>query len=124
MPTADQLRNLYAKLPQPPALEDVDENGYYECPVCGGDGSLEGHCVVTSETVTSKEEFGCLGFQAFGIGDDVEALDKLVRLNARMAPAVIAVLEALDTVENGRPDGIIGHMLRLAEAARTLREVQ
>lgn len=84
----EELRGLLAEAGKwPDELIPEGDGKYFECPACGGEGSIEGevvHCL----------HAGLVGVQVYGIGDQMAAMEKLLPLLIRHGPALIAIVEA------------------------------
>ena len=60
-------------------------DGWYECPACGGEGSVDGETYTNYDGVAN-------GVQFFGIGDEFGLAEKLFRTGVHAAPAIAAAL--------------------------------
>jgi hypothetical protein len=105
-----QLRELMCKAGEYPRLEPVGSNWkYYACPLCG-EGSIEDERV--SEGVVTHGvglDISIVGIQAFGFGDGVAAMEKLIPLALHHLPALLAIAEAAAEVVaiDATPDGSV-----------------
>ncbi len=84
------LRELAGKAtPFPNEQRPSDEAGYYECPLCDGEGS------VPAETVTEMRATNWAGgVQFYGIGHEHQDCEEFYRLCLKMVPALLDVAEA------------------------------
>ncbi len=88
-PDLPALRRLAEEAMLSPPL-DVCEEDRHRCPMCDGEGEVDGY------THSTRGEYAA-GVQVFGIGADLEALDAFVRA---FAPSVVlAILDRLAAAE-------------------------
>lgn len=80
------------KWPTEPQTDGTD--GFYNCPVCDGDGTVDAEFVKSAHA-------GCTGVQIYGIGDQMTAMEKLLPLLfTDYLPQLIAVAEAAKVMLN------------------------
>lgn len=105
-----EIKRLMELAGKYPALTPVQTKPYctYECPLCGGSGEIEDyHVSEGTETVGGGINTSIVGVQVFGIGEAMEAMEKLIPMMCNAMPAIIERMEKLEAVAN---------------AARNLRE--
>lgn len=79
---------------QLPLTEDPQGSGYFECPMCGGEGGLESDYVKNFDTTKAA------GVQIYGIGDDLLQLEDFVKKSFADIPYLLEQLEeALRKIE-------------------------
>jgi hypothetical protein len=84
---------LVAELPR------GSEDGTYECPLCGGDGSFPGDQVASSDRLTEAGEgFNYAGLQVYGVGACVSELQELLPLLVKHAPMLLAALDQVEAL--------------------------
>jgi hypothetical protein len=97
-----QLRELLRRAGEYPRLEPVGSQGkYYTCPLCG-EGSIEDERV--SEGVVTHGvglDISIVGIQVFGFGDGVAAMAALIPLALHHLPALLAIADAAQGVQDG-----------------------
>lgn len=92
----DELKDLLTKAGQYPELQLVHNatDKVYECPLCGGSGDIEGvHVSQGTATSGSGLDISITGVQVFGIGDAMQAMEKLIPLAIHHLPELITASE-------------------------------
>lgn len=93
--TLDRLSELIALVPDYASMaKDPDKHGYYDCPLCDGEGYIEGSVVLRSGSRDKHPVAEAYGVQCFGIGDDHLLLNELIPMALHHLPALIASARA------------------------------
>ncbi len=87
------LRDLAEHMNRPVVFKSEDGDGYHECPMCDGEGS------VTAELVSHAPSLGAAGVQVYGIGDDMTKLQEWVSDAPLLVLALLADAEAPDSAD-------------------------
>jgi hypothetical protein len=88
-----RLRDLLAKAPRWPAkIQHADSEGYLDCPLCDGQGSLPVEQV--EELRWGPGDVAVGGIQVYGIGEEMGAMEVLIPQLIKIAPALLEVVEA------------------------------
>jgi hypothetical protein len=99
-----QLRELMRRSGEYPRLEPVGSSGkIYTCPLCDGQGDIEDEHI--SEGVVTHDrgvDFSIVGIQTFGFGDGYLAMEKLIPLTINALPALLAIAEAAQSMQDGQ----------------------
>lgn len=83
----ERLKELHFEAGQWPTEVIRDrEDGFYECPACGGEGSIDAELV-------HRLHAGCVGMQVYGIGEQMTAMEQLMPLLMEHLPALLEVAE-------------------------------
>jgi len=88
----EALHSAAGKWPSDPVPDGI-VSGYYECPACNGEGSVDAELV-------SRMHAGLVGVQVYGIGDQMAAMEKLLPLMIESLPSLIAYIRALEKVRD------------------------
>jgi hypothetical protein len=96
----ERLRKLLTDAPAFPSQPHEVSNGqgFYHCPVCDGDGSLDAELV--SELRWGPGDAAIGGVQVYGIGDPHAALDSLIPQAIKAIPGLLDEIEALRKQRN------------------------
>ena len=137
----DELKGLLEKAGKYPALDPIREHAdgwTYRCPMCDGSGEIDAdHVKEGTETVGGGILTSIVGVQVFGIGDAMQAMEKLVPMAIDALPELIATSEdsariiaqrdrlymALVSVKNSSvcaPVGVICDTLWMSETETTV----
>ena len=88
----EALHSAAGKWPTEP-VQDSIVSGYYECPACNGEGSIDAEFVC-------RMHAGLVGVQVYGIGDQMAAMEKLLPLVIDEIPSLLAYIRALEKVRD------------------------
>lgn len=107
--TVARLRELMAKAPKLPPLKPFyGQDEYYQCPLCE-DGEIHASNVLESETGSRGEGMhtSIYGFQVFGVGEDHNSLERLVRQVLTDLPALLDALSAIPSAGGGESTKLV-----------------